>query len=314
MEKYYIGIDIGGMSLKGAIITSNGNILAKETITTNCIGNKDVFISDLRRLILNLVNKNKDLKIEGIGIGLPGLINSTLGILNYSPNLKIEDVNIVSSLLDINKNVKITNDANAATLGETKFGAGKGYNDTIMLTLGTGVGGGVVINGKLFEGNEGKGTELGHAIINFNGPKCGCGMNGCLEAYASASALLKQTKEAMLNNKDTMMWEYANNSIDNVNGLTSFECAKKGDKVATEVILNYVHYLSIGILNYCNIFRPECIIIGGGISNQGDYLLDLVKKEIKEANYGMKNSPVVELKIASLKNDAGVIGAASLVM
>ena len=314
MEKYYIGIAIGGMSPKGALVSSLGEIKYKTTIVTKVGQGNEVFVNDLKTLIRKILNENKDKEILGIGVGLPGLINSENGIMDIAPNLQVTDLHLYDELKEFNLPVKASNDANVAALGEVKFGAAKGYSDSILLTLGTGVGGGVVINGKLFEGFNSKGAELGHMIINFDGVKCPCGLTGCLEAYASATALLRMTKEKMLEHKESMMWEYCNNDINNVNGLTSFECAKKGDKVASDLVDEYVSYIGVGILSFCNIFRPQIILIGGGISNQGDYLINKLVKYCSERDYGMKMSPKVEIKCAALKNDAGVIGAASLVM
>ena len=311
----FLGIDVGGMSLKGAGILADGSIVYKESISTNNETGNDLFVRILNELTHNLVNKlNDEYEIKGLGIGIPGICNVEKLIVEYAPNLKLEKVDIKKALSWFNKSIYISNDANVACLGESMFGASKEYKSSILLTLGTGVGGGVIINGKLFEGNEGKGTELGHMTIKTDGVVCGCGRKGCFEAYASASALLRITKRVMNDYKDSLMWKVCDNDINKVNGLTSFECAKKGDKAANLVIDEYVSNLGEGILNYCNIFRPEAIILGGGISNQGDYLINKLKKYCSDRNYGFKNSPVVELKCAVLKNDAGVIGAASLVM
>ncbi|MBE7087482.1 MAG: ROK family protein, partial [Clostridiales bacterium] len=180
-------------------------------------------------------------------------------------------------------------------------------------TLGTGVGGGVIIDNKLFEGHLSKGTEVGHTTLILDGEPCSCGRNGCVEAYVSATALIRQTKSEMMANKDSLMWDSVNGDIEAVNGLTAFENAKKGDASAEKVVSNYVKYLSEAMMNFFNIFRPEAFILGGGVSAQGDYLLNRVRKYCEDHDYGFKNSPKVELLIATLGNDAGIIGAASLV-
>lgn len=311
----YIGVDVGGMSLKGAGVLFDGTIIEKTVISTNNQKGNEVFEKILKELVTILVNKlSENYNIKGIGIGVPGICNINKLIVEYAPNLKLEKCDVNKCLSSFNLPIYISNDANVAALGEARFGAAKEFKDSIFLTLGTGVGGGVIINGKLFEGFEGKGTELGHMVIVVDGEECGCGRKGCFEAYASASALLRITKRIMNENKDSMMWEYCNGDINNVNGLTSFECSKKGDLAANKVIDEYIKNLGEGILNYCNIFRPEAIIIGGGISNQGDYLIEKVTKYCSDRNYGFKNSPIVKIKCAELKNDAGIIGAASLVM
>lgn len=251
-------------------------------------------------------------KVEGIGFGIPGVVNNKLGTIDYACNLYLYNVPLKDYLKDLNLPIVVSNDANVAALGEQRWGSAKGYNDVVMITLGTGVGSGIVINNKLFEGNEGKGAEVGHMTIVVDGHECSCGRHGCFETYASASALLRLTKEIMLKNKDSEMWDYCEHDIEKVNGLTSFECAKKGDKVANEVIDTYIKYLGEGLLNICNIFRPEAIVLGGGISNQKEYLQEKVQKYLDDRWYGYHETPRVEVIIATLKNDAGIIGAATL--
>ena len=317
MEKVYIGVDIGGMSLKAGPVTEEGKILFKDTEPTNCKETgKEGFLKDIKNLILRVINKiDKNLyEIKGIGFGMPGFVSPSKVIVEYSPNLFLEDVHLGEYLQDLNIPCFISNDANVAALAEAKFGAGKDFKNVILLTLGTGVGGGVIIDGKLFEGVDGKGTELGHATIMIGGDLCNCGRKGCYERYASATALLNQTKQAMEEHKESKMWDYCKGDIKNVSGLTSFECAKAGDKTAIDVVNRYVMYVSEGILNYLNIFRPNAVLIGGGISNQGDYFINMIKKYVKDANYGFVRAPEVEILTASLKNDAGIIGAACLAM
>lgn len=316
MNKFFIGVDVGGMSIKAALVDKDGNIIKKETKETNAKDGPGPFLRDIKDLLLYLIDyaKTRESKVVAIGFGIPGVVNTKEGIIDNAANLYMQHVNLKDYLKDLKIPVFLSNDANVACLGESKFGVAKDFKNVLMLTLGTGVGGGVVIDGKLFEGTEGKGTELGHMVIVADGHQCACGNKGCFEQYASASALLRYTKEEMMNNKDSLMWKYAKGSIEHIDGRTSFECAKVGDVSANFVVNKYVKYLSIGILNYCNIFRPEAIVIGGGISNQGDYLLNKVKEYCQERNYGYKETPVPKMLIAKLKNDAGVIGAAALAM
>ncbi len=312
MKEVYIGVDVGGMSIKAGIV-DNGTILYKESIVTN---GEDVnkFLNNTKTLLLNILENCKKLNVKpmGIGFGIPGLIDNKKGLICKMANINGENIELRNYLEDLSLPIRISNDANVACLAEQKFGAAKDYSDVIMITLGTGVGGGIVSNNKLVEGFEGKGAELGHICIQINGEKCGCGRKGCLECYASATALLKQTKKAMENHKDSLMWEYCNNDINNVSGLTSFECAKKGDKVANEVIDNYIMYLGEGLLDFCNIFRPQVFVIGGGISNQDKYLTDKLQDYLEKQNYGYLSAPKSIVKVAKLKNDAGIIGAATL--
>ena len=314
MEKAYIGVDIGGMSIKAGIVDLNGKIVKKEVLKTNTKNGAGQFLKDINSIIVALLefaNKN-NYDIHGIGFGVPGIVNNDLGTIDYSCNLNLSNVPLKDYLKDLNLPIFVSNDANVATLAEQRWGAARGYKDVILITLGTGIGGGVIINNKLFEGFEGKGAELGHHVIVVDGAKCGCGRNGCFETYASASALLRYTKEYMQKDKKSLMWEYANNNIDNVDGLTCFECAKKGDKTANKVVDLYIKYLGEGLLNFSNIFRPQAIVLGGGISNQNEYLKDKVMKYMEDRNYGLKNTPKVEILIAKFKNDAGIIGAATL--
>lgn len=314
---YYVGIDLGGTNIKTGIVDEQGKIIAKSSIPTKSERTADEVAFDMAFEVLNIVKANKISMDElvGVGIGSPGAINSGAGIVDYSPNLGWYNVPIAELILKrVKKPVKVSNDANVAALGETLFGAGKGYKDTILVTLGTGVGGGVVIGGKLFEGNESKGAELGHSVIVVNGQQCGCGRRGCFEAYSSATALIRETKEAMLRDRGSKMWDFVGGDIDKVDGRTAFETEKQGDATAKLVVNNYVLYLSEGLLNLCNIFRPEAIMLGGGVCAQGDNLLNRLKTRMQALHYGYQGTPPVDLLIASLGNDAGIIGAAALLM
>lgn len=312
---YYIGVDIGGTAIKSGIVSKDYELIDKSSIPTDKSLDYKVIVKDIANQILSLIKKNNiDIEsVVAIGIGCPGAIDSKKGIVNYSNNLKWKEVPLAHQLSNIiNKNVKITNDANAAALGETKSGAGKNYNDTILITLGTGVGGGVIMGGKLFEGYQSKGAELGHMVIKKDGEPCSCGRKGCLESYASATALVRQTKRAMEQDKNSLMWKVA--SIDTVDSKTTFECAKKGDITAQKVVDEYIEYLGEGIANFVNIFRPQAIILGGGVCAQGDALLKPLKKVVEKNSYGGPLNPIPALLVASLGNDAGIIGAASLVI
>ena len=207
--------------------------------------------------------------------------------------------------------VRITNDANAAAFGEAKFGAGKKYQNIIMITLGTGVGGGIVLNGKLFEGNMGKGAELGHTVVVMDGRECTCGRRGCLETYASATALIRDTKEMMELHPESKLWEISE-KLGKVDGRVAFEACRAGDKCGEELVKNYVHHLGEGLMNFFNIFRPEAVVLSGGIANEKDYLLSRLKAYCKEHDYGYPRTPEVELLTSELGYDSGKIGAAAL--
>ena len=308
-----IGIDIGGMSIKGGAVVSNGSVYEKFSMPFVKGEDGEETIRKLADLVKEYIAAHQlEGKIAGIGIGSPGTLDVKNGVVNYANNLGWVDLPVAKIMQEVLPYpVRLTNDANAASLGEAKFGAGKAYETVIMLTLGTGVGGGIIINGKLYEGNEGKGGELGHSVIVVDGEPCTCGRKGCLEAYASASALIRDTKKAMKLNRRSLLWKVCP-EIELVGGKTPFEAAKQNDATAIKVLDNYVKYLGEGILNFCNIFRPNVVVLSGGIANAGDYLFDRVNAYVKAHNYGYKATPEVKVVPAELGYDSGKIGAAAL--
>ena len=308
-----IGIDIGGTSIKGAAVDSNGRVYERFTMPFIKGEDGEVTIRKLANMVKEYIAANNlDGKVVGIGLGSPDTLDIKNGIVNYANNLGWENLHVADIFHEVLPYpVRLTNDANAASLGEAKYGAGKSYKTIIMLTLGTGVGGGIIINGKLFEGNEGKGGELGHTVIVVDGEQCTCGRKGCLETYASATALIREIKKAMALNKRSLLWKVCPD-ITMVDGKVPFDAAKQGDKTAIQVLDNYVKYLGEGILNYCNIFRPNVIVLSGGVANAGDYLFDRLNNYIKERNYGYKMTPEVKIVPAELGYDSGKIGAAAL--
>lgn len=310
--KNYVGVDIGGTTVKTAIVSEKGKILRSSAIPTK--PNRPY-----RELIADVAEQIKELcageKFEAIGIGCPGIIDSVKGFIVYSCNLFWRDVPLGDEMAKIfGVPVKVSNDANCAALGENMFGAGKEYPDTAFITLGTGVGGGIVADGKLIEGYGGMGAEIGHMVIVSGGLPCACGRKGCFEAYGSATALIRDTIFAMQTDKKSLMWEYAGDDLNKVDGRTSFECAKKGDKTAQKVVDRYIECLADGITNVVNIFRSQAVIIGGGVSAQGEFLTKPLQKLVDERRYGGAGSLPTKIITAALGNDAGVIGAASLVM
>ncbi len=308
-----VGVDIGGMSVKVGLVDEQGKIVCQcreKTAATPVLVIKKI-AEQIDKLLVEAGKTVKDL--TGIGIGCPGAVTSETGMVAFLPNLGWRDVPIADELKKyIDLPVKISNDANVAALGEAIYGCAKNYNTSIMFTLGTGVGGGIIIDNKLYEGGHSRGAELGHMTLIMDGEPCTCGRNGCIECYVSATALIKQTKEAMTEDDSSTMWEYVGGDIENVDGKTAFECAKKGDKAAIFVRDNYVKYLSESILNMLNIFRPDAFILGGGISAQGKELTDRVKAYCEKFSYGYEDAPKTEILTATLGNDAGIIGAAAL--
>lgn len=316
MKKYRIGIDIGGTSLKYGIVDENGVVICKNAYPVNHSIGQEEQIEELGYKVLTFIADNKiDIKdILGVGIGCPGAINSIKGSCDYSGNLKWYNLPICDILSDIiKKPVKISNDANVAVLGEAHYGIGKGYQNIVMLTLGTGVGGGLILNGELYEGNEGKGAELGHAVIRLNGRRCSCGRKGCLEAYASVTGLLHDTKKMMKKDNNTILWKLCQKNLRKLNAKMIFEAAIAKDDLAIMALDCYLYYVKEVIMNFNNIFRPEIFIIGGGISSQKEYILSRLLPLLEKEDYGFKNSPHPIIDCAQLGNDAGLIGAASLI-
>lgn len=314
---YYIGIDVGGMSIKGGLCTADGSIVNKAVVETH-VYDADYSISqDIKTVIDNLIADSgvNMREIRGIGIGHPGSVDSKGGIIRYSNNIAMVNAPVVPELKKDYPNlpIAINNDANCAGLGEAKFGSGKGTNDVVFITLGTGVGSGIIIDGKLFEGRECAGAEAGHMVISMGGNMCNCGRRGCWETYASATGLIKQTKQSMSDNSGSLMHVIAAEE-GKVSGKTAFLAAKRGDSAGQSVVDNYINYISEGLINIANVFRPELIIIGGGVSHEGEYLTDKLNCLMQELNYGSKYNPSIRVTTASLGNDAGIIGAACLVM
>lgn len=310
-----IGVDIGGGSIKGGAVRDSGELLDTFKFKIDPKMSQEEIVYELGNVINSFVKAHKyDEPISGVGLGIPGIIDSKKGIVCSAANLRWSDLPI-KQLLEkyTGLETRITNDANAAALGEALYGSGQKYKSSVMLTLGTGVGGGVVVDGHLLEGNEGKGYELGHMVIVIDGRLCGCGRKGCFEQYASATALVRETKHMMSAHPNSIMHELAK-QYGEVNGMVAFEAAKKHDIYAEEVVNNYIKYLSEGILNYCNIFRPEAIILSGGIANQKEYLTDRIKTYLEINNFGYYGNgiPGSEILVASLGYDSGKIGAAAL--
>ena len=314
-NKYYIGIDLGGTYIKGGIVNENGEILVSDKTPTEVEKGDKGVAANIAKLANDLLSRlNLTVKdVEGLGIGSPGMIDSAEGNVVYANNLGWENFRICDELSRLlgGIKVKIGNDANVAALGEVKFGAARNYNSAVMITLGTGVGGGVVIDGKLVEGNMGAGAELGHIVIVKGGEQCSCGRKGCFEAYSSATALIRDTKRAMEAHPDSKMWECG--SLDAVTGKTVFDYAPV-DVYAKEVVDSYIEYLACGLINYANVFRPEVILLGGGVCAQGDNLIKPLQKIFDKEIYAGDKGPKVPILIAELENSAGLLGAAALLM
>ena len=312
---YKLGIDLGGTNIVAGVVDENYNIVATAKRKTLAERSNEEILSDMAAAALEAI-ENAGLKpsdIESAGVGSPGSIDPDKGIVVYTNNIGFKDVHLAEILKEkTGIDFFVDNDANSAAYGEFLAGAGKGTKDFVMITLGTGVGGGVIIDGKIYTGFNYAGAELGHTVIQMNGEHCSCGRQGCWEAYASATALIRQTKSAMIRFPNSIMWQLVENDINKVNGLTAFDAMRQGDEAGKQVVDNYIYYLSVGVANNINIFQPEVFCIGGGISKEGDNLIAPLNKYYEGDNYGrsLKNKTVI--KTAVLGNDAGIIGAAFL--
>ncbi|HAP78938.1 MAG TPA: glucokinase [Ruminococcus sp.] len=312
--KYYVGIDLGGTNIVAGVVDENYNIVATAKTKTNCPRPEKDIADDMAKMALEAV-KNANLTIddiEWIGIGTPGIANSETGIIEYSNNLGFNNTPMVKYIQEtIDKPVFIENDANAAAYGEYVAGAAKGAKNAVCITLGTGVGAGVVIDGKIYSGSNFAGAEIGHTVIEVDGAECSCGRKGCFEAYSSATGLIRMTKEAIAENPDCIMAKMAEEK-GKVTARTSFDAMRAGDDIAKAVVDKYIKYLAAGITNTINIFQPDILCIGGGVCNEGDPLLLPVKEIVKKEVYTRNSPKNAEIVIAKLGNDAGIIGAAFL--
>ena len=310
--KYYAGIDLGGTFIKCGIVDGAGNLIVKDQIPTGKERSYAEIAQDMANLAKELAKK-ACAELTAVGIGSPGTVDSSNGIIVYSNNIAWKNVplgQLVRKILNVP--VAVTNDANAAALGESWRGAGKDYKTIVLVTLGTGVGGGIVLNGKLYEGNRSAGAEIGHTVIKLNGEKCTCGRRGCFEAYASATALIRQTRQAMARNSNSTLWKLCGGNAENADGKTAFDGMRTGDKTAAKIVNDYVRYLAEGIANLANIFRPEAVLLGGGICAEGETLLLPLQKQVNKMLFGGAQYAPVKVLRANLGNDAGLYGAVRL--
>lgn len=312
----YVGIDLGGTGIKVGLIDENHNIIHRANAPTLATRRHySEIIKDMAELAKKVVREagydiNKDIK--SIGIGSPGSCDSKNGVVIYANNLNFINVPLRAEMQKyIGLPVYIGNDANVAALGEFKF-LDEDISEMVAITLGTGVGGGVIIDKKIYEGFNGEAAELGHMQVQMiNGESCTCGRTGCWEAYASITALVRDTKRAIQAHPECAMAKAVAAHDVRINGKTPFLWAKKGDSVARKVVDNYIKAIAEGIASVINIFQPEILVIGGAISKEGEYLLNPIKEIASKATYS-RTDRVTDIRIAKLGNDAGIIGAALL--
>ena len=312
--KYYIGVDIGGTNIAVGVVDENFDIKCKGSIKTNAPRSAESICDDIAGLCKSLCEKNGiDYgDILGVGVASPGIIKD--GVVVFASNLQFDNVPLKAMLeARTGKKCAVCNDANAAALAEYVAGAGKGYHSLVAVTIGTGVGGGIVLEGKIWEGFNGAGAEIGHIVTVPGGRLCTCGNRGCLETYCSATALINDTKEAMINNPDSKLWEICGHT-DNVTGKSAYDAAEMGDEVAKNVIKKFIKYLSIGVANIITLLQPEVVCIGGGMSAEGETLIAPLDKLVKESGVIKSLSKRSKIRAAGLFNDAGIVGAAAEVI
>ena len=313
--KYYIGIDLGGTNIVAAVVDESYNILTKASTKTNRPRPAEAIADDMAAMAIKAVEDAKLTMddIEWVGVGTPGIANSKTGVIEYSNNLGFENTPMAELIRKhIDKPVYIENDANAAAYGEYVAGAAKGAKNAVCITLGTGVGGGIIIDGKIYSGSNFAGAEIGHTVIGIDGPQCSCGRRGCFEAYSSATGLIRMTKEKLDAVPDSIMHKITEERGGKVSARTSFDALRQGDAAAKEVVDFYIKALACGITNTINTFQPDILCIGGGVCNEGDALLLPVKALVAKEVYTRNSPKNTEIVIAKLGNDAGLIGAAFL--
>ena len=310
---YYLGIDLGGTNIAAGVVNENYEIIGRGKMKTNAGRSDDLILDDMAEAARMAVkDAGLELKdIASVGVGSPGSVNPYTGVIATSNNLGFSNLPMGKMLKErLGFNCYLENDASAAAYGEFIAGAGVGTKNFVAITLGTGVGGGIIIDGKLFSGANLAGGELGHTVIVMDGAQCTCGRKGCWEAYASATGLIHLTQAAMQSNKNSVMWELAEGKLENVNGRTAFDAMRQIDEAGPAVVELYIRYVACGLINTINTFQPEIICIGGGISKEGDNLLIPIQKIVEAERFSKNLENQTQVKIAKLGNDAGIIGAA----
>ncbi len=315
-KRYRIGIDLGGTNISAGIVDGANAIVAKHAMKTLAQRPWREVAADMAQTVLTALEKSGLTLADctHVGVGCPGTVDAANGIVVYSNNFKDwEDIPLQAELERLlQKPVRISNDANCAALGECVAGAARGVQNAVLITLGTGVGGGVIVNGSVFEGGHAGGAELGHTVIVEQGEPCSCGRKGCLEAYASASALVRDAKRAALAAPDSLLNAMCEGSIERMNGRIPFNAARAGDPTAQAVVEAYTRHLGEGIANMVNIFRPDVVLLSGGISGEKEYLTNPLEAFLKTNTFAGTRTFIPPVRTAMLGNDAGIVGAANL--
>lgn len=311
---YSIGIDLGGTNIVSSVVNDSYEIISTSKTATNSPRSAEEIFDDIAKVTFEAIEKaglTID-DIDSVGLGTPGTVNGD-GVIEFANNLVFNNVPAKQMLIDrlgIEK-VYIENDANCAALGEAYAGVGNGAKDFVAVTLGTGVGSGIIVDGRIVNGVNFAGGECGHMVIVVDGEQCTCGRKGCWEAYASATALIRQTERAMEENPDSVMHQIAAEE-GKVSGRTAFDAMRKGDIAGIKVVDQYIKYVACGIINLVNALQPEVICVGGGICNEGETLMKPLRRYVQAERYSIYSKIQTKIVKAELGNDAGVIGAAIL--
>lgn len=314
---YYLGIDLGGTNIVAGVVDEDGNIIVKASCKTNVPRPQEAICDDMAAVALKALESANLTKndINYVGIGAPGAVNADTGVIEFTNNFQFHNWEISKMMQErLGVDIYVENDANAAAYGEFVVGAAKDANDAVVITLGTGVGGGIIIDGMIYSGSNFAGAELGHMVIQHGGRQCTCGRKGCWEAYSSATGLINMTKEAIINpyNSNSILYKMIDGDTSKISGKTAFDAMAQGCEVGKAIVNEYISYLGCGIVNIINIFQPEILCIGGGVSHQGDVLLQPLKKIVEMERYTKHNKNQTEVCLCKLGNDAGIIGAAFL--
>lgn len=310
-KNFVIGIDLGGTKISGALSDLNGKAISQYTIATNAFEGEQAVLSRIIQVIDRVMEESgkRPEEIKAIGIGSPGPLDAKKGIILTTPNLPFRNFKLVEPILDkYNIPTYLDNDANVAAIGEFMLGAGRGTSNMVYITVSTGVGGGAILNGKIYRGSTSNALEIGHTTILPDGPRCNCGNYGCLEALASGTAIARQAKEAIQVNVETSLKNY-----ENVTSYEVFKEAEKGDKVSKEILERSFNYLGIGVANIITSFDPEVVVIGGGVSKGGQIVFDKVKEVVNKRCFKAM-SEFCKIVPAKLGTDAGVLGAVALAL
>ncbi len=312
---YRIGVDLGGTNIAVGVVDENLKIVGRGKTKTNAPRPAAEIFDDIA-VAVKAAMEDAGITIDdvvSIGVGTPGSVNKGNGYIEFANNLGFDQVPAKEMLeARLGKTVYLDNDANCAALGEAVAGVGQGVKSLVAVTLGTGVGSGIIIDGKILGGVNYAAGEMGHMVICIDGEQCNCGRRGCWERYASATALIAQTKAAMLEDKDSIMWQLVEGDIEKTSGRTSFDAWRKGDATAAKVVERYVYYVATGVINIINTFQPEVICIGGGVGHEGDNILNPLRDFVENERYSIHSQTQTKICGAVLGNDAGIYGAALL--